>query len=423
MGELKKWGLWAIAAYLLFGLCIYYYLFVFANSSVPDIYKGTSADPATFLKSRELVLSEEYSKIRDLLFFLSTPYEWLLYLFILIFGVSTVFEKWANQASRFQFVRNAVYLFWLSLLTFVLMFPIRYLSYHFSKTYHISAQEFGGWMKDNVIDFWVNYLIMLVLVTILYALMKQFPKKWWLASWILFVPFTFFLMYVQPVWIDPLYNHFYPMKDKQLESKILSLADKAHIPANHVYEVDMSEKTHALNAYVTGVGSHSRIVLWDTTLQKLNDNEILFIMAHEMCHYVEKHIYFGIAGYLLLAFVGFWITAKWMARWIDRHGQKLHIQSISQLRTLPLFLLIISILVFASSPISNLASRYEETRADRYAIEMTKNKEAAIESFQELTKSGLSQVNPPLLVKIFRYTHPTMLERIHMVETYPIKQK
>jgi STE24 endopeptidase len=208
-----------------------------------------------------------------------------------------------------------------------------------------------------------------------------------------------------------------------LESKILSLADKAHIPANHVYEVDMSEKTHALNAYVTGVGSHSRIVLWDTTLQKLNDNEILFIMAHEMCHYVEKHIYFGIAGYLLLAFVGFWITAKWMARWIDRHGQKLHIQSISQLRTLPLFLLIISILVFASSPISTLASRYEETRADRYAIEMTKNKEAAIESFQELTKSGLSQVNPPLLVKIFRYTHPTMLERIHMVETYPIKQK
>jgi Zn-dependent protease with chaperone function len=420
---LKKWSLWAIAAYLLFGLCIYYYLFVFANDNVPDIYKGTSADPATFLNARELLLTEKYSKIRDLLFFLFTPYEWLLYFFILIFGISTFFEKWANQTSRFQFVRNAVYLFWLSLLTFVLMFPTQYLAYHFSRTYHISAQTFGEWMKDKVIDFWVNYLIMFVVVTILYALMKRFPKKWWLASWVLFVPFTIFLMYIQPVWIDPLYNDFYPMKDKQLEAKILSLADKAHIPANHVYEVDMSKKTHALNAYVTGVGSHSRIVLWDTTLKKMNDNEILFIMAHEMCHYVEKHIYFGIAGYLIFALIGFWITAKWMTRVIDRYGEKLQIQSISQLRTLPLFLLIISILVFASSPVSNLISRYEETRADRYAIEMTQNKEAAIESFQELTRSGLSQVNPPLLVKIFRYTHPTMLERINMVETYPIKHQ
>jgi Zn-dependent protease with chaperone function len=85
--------------------------------------------------------------------------------------------------------------------------------------------------------------------------------------------------------------------------------------------------------------------------------------------------------------------------------------------------MILSMLLFTASPFSNLISRYEETRADRYAINMTQNSDAAITSFQELTRSGLSQVNPPLLVKIFRYSHPTMLERISMLEEYEVKLK
>ena len=113
------------------------------------------------------------------------------------------------------------------------------------------------------------------------------------------------------------------IKNKELETKILSLATQANIPAEHVYEVNMAEKTNALNAYVTGIGSNSRIVLWDTTLNRLTDNEILFIMAHEMGHYVEKHIYFGIAGYLLLILIGLWLTAKIMRRLISRYGQVL----------------------------------------------------------------------------------------------------
>lgn len=103
---------------------------------------------------------------------------------------------------------------------------------------------------------------------------------------------------------------FSPLQDKALETKILSLAQQAEIPSEHVYEVNMSEKTNALNAYVTGIGGNSRIVLWDTTLNRLTDEEILFIMAHEMGHYVKKDIYIGIAGYLLMTLIGLWLIAK-----------------------------------------------------------------------------------------------------------------
>ena len=201
------------------------------------------------------------------------------------------------------------------------------------------------------------------------------------------------------------------------------MANKAHIPAEQVFEVDMAKKTNSMNAYVTGIGSNARIVLWDTTLNRLSDNQILFIMAHEMGHYVEKHIYYGIALYLLLSFIGLYLTYRIMNWTVKRWGKELKIPDVRDIRSLPLFFLIISILLFASSPLTNFISRYEETRADRYAINMTKDPADAITSFQELTRSGLSQVNPPPLVKIFRYDHPTMLDRIAKLEDYEVKHK
>ncbi|OLS36480.1 M48 family metallopeptidase [Bacillus sp. MRMR6] len=419
----RKMGVYAVLAYVLYGLFIYWYLFNFANTSLPFEYQGTKADPATFLNGRELMLGEEYSKIRNLLFFLSVPLEWLIYFLILLFGLSKVFQNWAETSAKNKLLQTAIYVIWLSFLTFLLTFPLKYVSFSLSKTYNISTQSFASWMKDELIDFWINYGTMVIIVAVLYWLMKKSVKRWWLYGWLLSIPFTLFLMFLQPIVIDPLYNDFSQLKNKELETKILALANQANIPAEHVFEVNMAEKTNALNAYVTGIGSNARIVLWDTTLNKLSDNQILFIMAHEICHYVEKHIYIGISGYLLISLIGLYLTYRIMNWATARWGRELKLTNVNDIQSLPLFLMVLSMLMFASSPITNLVSRYEETRADRYAIEMTKNADAAINSFQELTRSGLSQVNPPLLVKIFRYTHPTMLDRISMLEEYEIKQQ
>ncbi|PLS02982.1 M48 family metallopeptidase [Neobacillus cucumis] len=419
----RKMGVYAVLAFCLYGLFFYWYLFYFADASLPFEYQGSKADPSTFLNGRELDLSGEYSKIRNLLFFLSTPFEWLFYFLILLFGFSKAFKRWADQSAKYKMLRMPIYLIWLSLFAFLATFPLSYISYSLSRTYHISTQTFTSWMKDELIDFWINYATWLIIVPVLYWLMKKSKKRWWLYGWLLSVPFTLFMMFLQPVVIDPLYNDFYPLQNKELETKILTLAEKADIPAKNVFEVNMADKTNALNAYVTGIGSNARIVLWDTTLNRLNDNQILFIMAHEMCHYVEKHIYFGIAGYLLLSLLGLYLTYKIMNWAVRKWGKELKIDDVRDIRSLPLFFMILSMLLFAASPLTNLASRYEETRADKYAIEMTKNPEAAISSFQELTRSGLSEVNPPFLVKIFRYTHPSMLDRISMLEEYEIKHR
>ncbi len=414
----KKWLLFIIGLFLIYALAIFVYVFHGANTAIPESMRGTSADPTTFMNKELLEKSETYSKIRNFFFFISTPLEWLFYAIVLVSGLSKGLEKWGKQTWKRRTVQISAYVFWLSLLLFIVFLPLSYIRYKISLAYGISSQVFSSWMRDNFIEFWVDLGMTLIVVLVLYWLIRKSPARWWLYSWLLCIPFTIFVMFIQPVVIDPLYNDFYPLKDKALEAQILDLAEQANIPAEHVYEVNMSEKTNSLNAYVTGVGSNSRIVLWDTTLNSLEDDEILFIMAHEMAHYVEKHIYLGIAGYLVLMLVGLWLTDKWMKRAIRKRGELYHLESMSDIRSLPLFLLITSILLFAASPITNYVSRVQETRADTYALKMTDNPEAAISSFQKLSEKGLSQMNPPLLIKIFRNSHPTMLERIEMAEKY-----
>src|SRR4051794_12330919 len=347
--------MYGVLAYFLYGLFFYLYLFYFADTSLPFEYQGTQADPSTFLSGRELMLTEEYSMIRNLLFFLATPFEWLFYLFILLLGLSKVFETNAKTISPYKWIQNGIYLFLLCIISFIVTLPISYISFTLSKSYHISTQTLTSWMKDQLIDFWIGFGLMFLVVSVLYWLMKKSQKRWWLYAWLLSVPFTLFMMFLQPVVIDPLYNDFYPLTNKVLETKILALAEKADIPATHVFEVNMSDETNALNAYVTGIGSNARIVLWDTTLNKLSDNQILFIMAHEMGHYVEKHIYFGIAGYLLISLLGLYLTYRLMHWAVRRWGKELKIADVRDIRSLPLFFMILSILLFAASPFTNLA--------------------------------------------------------------------
>ncbi|WP_342496286.1 M48 family metallopeptidase [Bacillus sp. FSL K6-3149] len=421
--RVRKWVALATVAYILYGLFIYSYLFLFGDVAVPDSVKGTSADPHTFMTSHELVISENFSRLRNLLFFMTIPLDWYVFFLLLISGFSRKLADWSLAAARFTFLSKLVYVFVLSLLTMLISLPIKWIGYQLSLHYGVSAQSTASWLKDQILDFWIQYPLLALCAIVFFWLIQKRRKRWWLYAWCLTVPFTLFLFFIQPVVIDPLYNNFYPLKDQTLENKILTLADKAHIPAGHVYEVNMSEKTNTMNAYVTGIGENKRIVLWDTTLQKLKDREILFIMAHEMGHYVMKHVYIGLAGYLVLSLAGFFAIDRLYFYFYRKGAVLFRLREPRDIAALPLLFMIVSMLSFAASPFTNAVSRHQERAADEYALNLTKDGEAGVTSFQKLAKSGLSQVNPPLLVKVFRYGHPTMMERIMEMEKAAEKEE
>ncbi|MFC4305347.1 M48 family metallopeptidase [Cohnella boryungensis] len=386
-------------------------------NQVPEIYRGTAADPATFYTLQQLQSSEALNASRNWIFFMSGPWEWLIYLVMLSSGLAKRWRERLERGGYPLYVRFPVYVFLVNGTAYLFYFPLRVMGYNLSKAYGISTQSIAGWLRDKLIAFGIGYATMLAVSAVaLWVISKG--GRWWLKLWLLSIPFTLFMMYVQPVVIDPLYNKFSPLKDAKLEQRILELADKADIPAHRVYEVEMSGKTNSLNAYVNGIGSSLRIVLWDTTLQRLDEPEILLIMAHEMGHYVMHHLEWSAVGAvgssLLLLAVGGWIFKVA----VRNRGYRWGIRSLSDMTALPLILLILSVLSFISLPASNYVSRQAETAADRYALELIGSAEGSVTMNQKMAVASLSDIHPPLLVKWFRDTHPSDMERILYAQAF-----
>jgi STE24 endopeptidase len=395
-----------LIVFCIYGIAIGAYLWVSALQPLPEQYRGTAVDPSTFLPQTGYQAMKEYTALRNWLFFLSYPWEWGVYLFLLLGGAA---KRWSVKYPLPLFV------LFVSLAAYALQLPLRLVSYALSRGYGISTQTVPSWGRDVAISFAIDYITMLAVVwTVFYLLSKL--KRWWAALWLLSIPFIVFMLYVQPVVIDPLYNRFEPLSDPSLEHHILELADRAGVPADRVYEVNMSEKTNSLNAYVTGIGPSLRIVLWDTTLERLEEREILFIMAHEIGHYVMHHLEWSVVGSIGSALAFLWIGSRLYAFAIARFGGVLGIRKANDRSALPLMLLLLSVLTFASLPLSNAVSRASESAADRYALELMGSAEGAVSMYQKLAVSSLSDLDPPLLVRWFRYTHPSIQERILAVQ-------
>jgi Zn-dependent protease with chaperone function len=348
---------------------------------------------------------------------MSGPWEWLIYFVLLASGLSA---RWRDLLDRYRLpvlIKFPLYVLLVNAVSFLLYLPLRVLSYNLSKAYGISTQTVSSWVRDKAVEFGIGYLTLLAVSAVAFWIISR-GGKWWLKLWLISIPFTAFMMYVQPVVIDPIYNRFSTLSDPVLEKEILALAAKAHIPAHRVYEVDMSEKTNAMNAYVNGIGSSLRIVLWDTTLEQLNEKEILLIMAHEMGHYVKHHLEWSAVGAvgstLVLLLVGGWLFEIV----VRNRGKKWGIRSMSDMTALPLVLLLLSVISFATLPVSNYVSRQAEASADRYALELIGSAEGSVSMNQKMSVVVLSDVNPPLLVKWFRDDHPTDMERIIDAERF-----
>jgi len=420
----KIYGI-SLILFVAYGFFMSYYLF-HTNQVLPKAYIGGAADPATFMTSQQLTTATIFSRIKDFLFFMGVPWEWAIYVLILGLGLSTGFYFLSKRISkRSLFIQSGVYVTFISLAVYLLQFPLKYYSYKVSRDYGISVQPFEAWITDQGKGFLLDLVMTIPMVWLLYTIIRKSPKKWWLWFWVISIPLTLALYFVQPVVIDPIFNDFQSLKNQELKKEILAIADRAHIPTNQVYQVNMSEKTTAMNAYVTGIGSNARIVLWDTTLNKLNKDEILFIMAHEMGHYVYHHIYWMLLGSIIVSFFLFYIVYKLIHWIINRFGHFWGVESVGELNSLPIFLLLLSLLSFLISPVENTVSRMSEQAADEYGIQMTQNPDAAIRSFQKLTVDSLAEPNPPELVKVFLYTHPTMVERLYTIsnETKQIEKR
>lgn len=278
--------------------------------------------------------------------------------------------------------------------------------------YGLSNQTFGKWLGDWVMAMKVNVVIAVLTVWVPYLLLKRSPKRWWLYTALLSVPFLFVGMLVKPIWIDPLFNKFGPMENRELERSILDLADRAGIESGRVFEVDKSVDTKAVNAYVTGFLGTKRIVLWDTLLNRLDEDEVLFVMAHEMGHYVLGHVVRTILLSFVVTLVGLYFVHR-AGNWlVDRFRDRLKFDNLADVASVPLLLMLLQVSNLFLSPAAMAYSRYQEHEADRFALELTQDNHAGASAFVKLQIENLGNPRPGWVYKVFRASHPSIGERI-----------
>jgi Zn-dependent protease with chaperone function len=267
-------------------------------------------------------------------------------------------------------------------------------------------------------SFAVNTIVGALVLWVPYLLLRKSPRRWWLYSGLALVPFIVIGNLVAPIWNSPLFNKFEPMHDKALEARILALADRAGIEGGRVFEVDKSVDTKTLNAYVAGLWQTKRIVLWDTIIARMDDRELLFVMGHEMGHYVLGHVWQGVALssllMLILLFAAYKTMGSILARWAHRFG----FADIADVASLPLLLLVTSVFSLLITPAQLAFTRHLEHEADRFALEITQTSHSAGTAFVKLQEDALANPRPGPLFTLWRASHPPLGERIEFSNDY-----
>jgi STE24 endopeptidase len=337
--------------------------------------------------------------------------------FAVLWGVVALFAgRHRNYAVK------VFYILILSLAIWLIGLPLSYyrgfvIEHHFN----LSTQTFGNWLADTIKSGYIGALFMTVLIPFAYWGISKRAKDWWLWIGIVAVPIMIFVIVVVPVFVSPMFNKFEPLKDEALAQRILGMAEKAGISGGRIYQVDMSEQTQAINAYVTGLFGSKRIVLWDTTIKKMTPDEIAFVMAHEMGHYVMNHVWIGIGLFSVIFLILLFIIHKSIGWFIHRYSDSFGFAAVSDIASLPLLMLMFSLMMFLLDPLTNGFSRKIEHDSDRFALDLTRDNASGVSAFIKLANENLSNPSPSAFIEFWQYSHPPLQKRIEFCRSYTPK--
>jgi STE24 endopeptidase len=365
-----------------------------------------------------------YYQSGNILWIIQQAWSLIVPLLFLLWGLTGRLGTLASRWGRSWFFSIIVYLVLFLALYSLFNLPLDFYSdYIRQHAYGLSNQTWDRWLSNYGKEALVTLIGAAAFTWIFYLLLKKSPRRWWFYSSLVAIGASFIMMFVQPIWIDPLFNDFGPMKNKKLEKQILSLAERAGIEHGRVFEVNKSQDTSMLNAYVIGFGTTNRIVLWDTTIQQMKPDEILFVMGHEMGHYVLNHVWWDMLYLSALSFLIFYLTYRSAHFLLHRYHHRFGFKQLHEIASLPLLLFLITLFMLLSTPLSNCVSRYMEREADRFGLEITQNNKAAGKAFVALQQKNLAIPYPGRFYKFWRSTHPPLGERIDFCNSYcPWKQ-
>jgi STE24 endopeptidase len=359
--------------------------------------------------------AKQYSRIRRRLWLADTALGAVYLLAWLFFGWSRALTAWliTYTSNDWLLVLGFVAIF--GGIAFVLELPLDYYSgFTLPRRFGQSNQDLKGWVTDQLKGLLISVPIGLIVVELVYLALRTTGGWWWLWTAAGMLVFTVLLSNLAPVLIMPLFNKFVPLGDEhaELADRLMKLAERAHTRVRGVFKFDMSKRTKAANAALTGLGNTRRIVLGDTLINEFTTDEIESVLAHELGHQVHKDIPILITFSTLMTLGGLYLASlgvTWAAAHFSFNGP-------GDIAGLPALGIVLGAFGLVTQPLGNLVSRWRERLADEYSLQSTAHPAAFASAFIRLANQNLGEVDPEKWVVFMFYDHPPLGERIKMAE-------
>jgi len=355
--------------------------------------------------------AKQYARIRRRLWLVDTVFSALYALAWLFFGWTISLREWLSQFTSNQWLLVPLFVAVFGGIYTLINLPLGYYSgFVLPHRFGQSNQTFKDWVIDQLKGLAVGAPIGLILLELLYLALRVTGQLWWLWAAIGLLVFNVLLTNMAPVLIMPLFNKYVPLGDehKELADRLLSLTARAHTKVRGVFKYDMSKRTKAANAALTGIGNSRRIVIGDTLISEFSTDEIETVLAHELGHHVNRDIPILITAGTLSTTLSLFLASLALNWAIGYFG----FDSPADVAAFPALNLILGAYGLITMPLGNAVSRWRENKADDYALQSTGKNEAFASAFTRLANQNLGEVDPEKWVVFMFYSHPPLGERI-----------
>jgi len=357
--------------------------------------------------------AKQYARIHRRLWLLDTLASAVYLLAWLSFGWAKALAGWLRSYTSNDWLLVLAFIIFFGGIAFVLELPLSYYSgFVLPHRFGQSTQDFKGWVMDQLKNLMIAAPLGLILLELVYLALRLTGGWWWFWTGAGMLVFTVILSNLAPILIMPLFNKFVPLGEQhaELAERLMKLAERSNTKVRGVFKFDLSKRTRAANAALTGLGNTRRIVLGDTLINEFSPDEIETVLAHELGHHVHKDLPILMAFGTVMTLGGLFLASlvlNWAASQFGFAGP-------SDIAGLPALGLVLGAFGLLTQPLDNAVSRWRERKADEYALQSTGNAKAFASAFVRLANQNLGEVDPEKWVVFMFYDHPPLGERIQM---------
>lgn len=292
--------------------------------------------------------------------------------------------------------------------------PVRLLAHERAVDAGISSQSLGSWFWDVVRGAAIMAVLAALGAMLLLALVRRFPRRWWLPGAAAVTVLAVLFVWIAPVVLSPIFNRFQPLPaDSRARADVLELGRRAGVDIGEVYRIDASRRVTSLNAYVDGIGSSKRVVLYDNLLERAARPELRSVVAHELGHVAHDDIPRGIAYIAIVSPFGLLFARALALAMLRRRGTDPRSPA-----AIPAYLLALALAALILGVPGNQLSRKVEASADQFALQLTHDPHAFIDLQRRLARTNVSDPDPPAAFQALFATHPSTVDRIGAALAY-----